>query len=397
MPVFPNTIYYGPAESGVGYIALSTDGKRSMTVLPVDLAQYAHKPDLGLPVEILSIATANPRHKVSQSDALKGAAAIYPQFERLHGLFSNTGIDYRYTCKPNEWYQQSHTWEERTEVFQTHALDLLERVAVEAAARAGLSLSHIDAFVTNTITGLAISSLDALLMNRLDFSPNVERVPIFGIGCGGGVAGLARAARFAQGRPGRNVLFITVDLCSLCARPNDPSMAMFVAAALFGDGAAGVVLRTSAKSGSEDGKGDKPLVLTFGEHTWRNTRHIMGWDVKSDGFGVVLSPELPTLMRDNLGQVVTEFLTKSGMSIEEFKGFLFHPGGRKVLETAEAVLGIGRSKIAHSWDVLRDFGNMSSATALFVLQRAINAGDKGRHLLAAFGPGFSAYFVALDL
>ena len=123
----------------------------------------------------------------------------------------------------------------------------------------------------------------------------------------------------------------------------------------------------------------------------------MGWDVKSDGFGVVLSPELPTLMRDNLGQVVTEFLTKSGMSIEEFKGFLFHPGGRKVLETAEAVLGIGRSKIAHSWDVLRDFGNMSSATALFVLQRAINAGDKGRHLLAAFGPGFSAYFVALDL
>ena len=106
---------YGPAESGVGYIALSSDGKRSMTVLPVDLAQYAHKPDLGLPVEILSIATANPRHKVSQSDALKGAAAIYPQFERLHGLFSNTGIDYRYTCKPNEWYQQPHTWEERTE------------------------------------------------------------------------------------------------------------------------------------------------------------------------------------------------------------------------------------------------------------------------------------------
>ena len=139
-----------------------------------------------------------------------------------------------------------------------------------------------------------------LTMNRLDFSPNVERLPIFGIGCGGGVAGLARAARFAQGRPGRNVLFITVDLCSLCARPNDPSMAMFVAAALFGDGAAGVVLRASANSGTEGGKGDRPLVLTFGEHTWRNTRHIMGWDVKSDGFGVVLSPELPTLMREIL-------------------------------------------------------------------------------------------------
>ncbi|MBY0558964.1 3-oxoacyl-[acyl-carrier-protein] synthase III C-terminal domain-containing protein [Hyphomicrobium sp.] len=368
-----------------------------MTVLPVDLAKHAHRPDLGLPVEILSIASANPPYKISQRDALANAAMIYPQFASLHGLFANTGIDYRYTCQPTDWYQRPHTWEERTEVFQEHALKLLEQVALDATARAGLSLGDIDAFVTNTITGLAIPSLDALLMDRLPFSPNVERLPIFGLGCGGGVAGLARAARFAQGRPGRNVLFITVDLCSLCARPNDPSMAMFVAAALFGDGAAGVVLRTSANSTSEGGDGEKPVVLTFGEHTWRNTRHIMGWDVKGDGFGVVLSPELPTLMRNNLGQVVKEFVGRRGMSVRDFKGFLFHPGGRKVLETAEDVLGIDRALLAHSWDVLRDFGNMSSATALFILERAMASGDKGRHLLAAFGPGFSAYFVVLDL
>ena len=368
-----------------------------MTVLPVDLAKHAHKPDLGLPVEILSIASANPRYKLSQKDALANAAMIYPKFASLHGLFANTGIDYRYTCQPTDWYQRPHTWEERTEVFQEHALKLLEQVALDATARAGLSLGDIDAFVTNTITGLAIPSLDALLMDRLPFSPNVERLPIFGLGCGGGVAGLARAARFAQGRPGRNVLFITVDLCSLCARPNDPSMAMFVAAALFGDGAAGVVLRTSANGASEGGSGEKPVVLTFGEHTWRNTRHIMGWDVKGDGFGVVLSPELPTLMRNNLGQVVKEFIGRRGMALRDFKGFLFHPGGRKVLETAEDVLGIDRSLLAHSWDVLRDFGNMSSATALFILERAMASGDKGRHLLAAFGPGFSAYFVVLDL
>ncbi|CAA2137947.1 type III polyketide synthase [Hyphomicrobium sp. ghe19] len=368
-----------------------------MTVLPVDLARHAHRPELGLPVEILSIASANPTYKVSQKDALANAATIYPQFASLHGLFANTGIDYRYTCQSTDWYRRAHTWEERTEVFQEHALKLLEKVALDAVARAGLSLGDIDAFVTNTITGLAIPSLDALLMDRLPFSPNVERLPIFGLGCGGGVAGLARAARFAQGRPGRNVLFITVDLCSLCARPNDPSMAMFVAAALFGDGAAGVVLRTSPNGASEGGNGEKPVVLTFGEHTWRNTRHIMGWDVKGDGFGVVLSPELPTLMRNNLGQVVKEFIGRRGMSLRDFKGFLFHPGGRKVLETAEDVLGIDRSRLAHSWDVLRDFGNMSSATALFILERAMASGDKGRHLLAAFGPGFSAYFVVLDL
>jgi len=331
-----------------------------MTVVPIELTRQVRDPDLGLPVEILSVATANPAHKISQTDALANAAVIYPQFASVHGLFSNTGIDYRYTCQPTGWYQQVHSWEERTEVFQKHALDLLEQVALDAVARAGLTLGDIDAFITNTITGLAIPSLDALLMDRLDFSPNVERLPIFGLGCGGGVAGLARAARFAQGRPGRNVLFITVDLCSLCARPNDPSMAMFVAAALFGDGAAGVVVRTAPNSGNEAGADRKPVIRAFGEHTWRNTRHIMGWDVKGDGFGVVLSPELPTLMRNNLGQVIKEFLDRSGMSVGEFKGFLFHPGGRKVLETAEAVLQIDRSMFDHSWAVLRDYGNMSS-------------------------------------
>jgi alkylresorcinol/alkylpyrone synthase len=373
-----------------------------MTLLPINQAELTlarARRDRDLPVDILSIATANPPLRLSQDEALANAAEVYPQFARLHGLFSNTGIDYRYMCQPTSWYREPHSWEERTEVYQKHALDLLEQVALEAVERAGLSLADIDAFVTNTITGLAIPSLDALLMNRLDFSPNVERLPIFGLGCGGGVAGLARSARFAQGRPGRNVLFITVDLCSLCARPNDPSMAMFVAAALFADGAAGVVLRTSEDDGTSPARGDgvSPTILAFGEHTWRNTRHIMGWDVKDDGFGVVLSPELPTLMRDNLGQVTKDFLDRSGMAISDFKGFLFHPGGRKVLETAEEVLDIDRSLFAHSWDVLRDFGNMSSATALFILQRAMQAGDKGRHLLAAFGPGFSAYFVALDL
>ena len=355
--------------------------------------------EAGLPVEILSIATANPEHMVRQQDSLGGALAVFPQFARLEALFTNTGIDNRYHCMPLDWYRQPHSWEERTAVFHKHALDLLEQVAVDAVARAGLSLRDIDAFVTNTITGLAIPSLDALLMNRLDFAPNVERMPIFGLGCGGGVAGLSRSARMAQGRPGANVLFITVDLCSLCARPNDPSMAMFVSAALFGDGAAAVVLRAPGAGG--DGSGawpiTRPVIRAFGEHLWRDTRHIMGWDIKGDGFGVVLSPELPTLMRDNLGPVVQTFLDDNNMKLEDFAGFLFHPGGRKVLETAEQVLKLGREDLAYSWDVLRDYGNMSSATALFVLAKALASGAKGRHLLAAFGPGFSAYMAVLDL
>ncbi|MEI9899788.1 MAG: hypothetical protein WDN31_06140 [Hyphomicrobium sp.] len=164
----------------------------------------------------------------------------------MKSLYVNTGIERRYSVEPKRWYLRTHTWEERSETYQRNALDLLEQVALQAVADAGLALTDIDAIVTNTITGLAIPTLEARLMNRLAFRPDVQRLPIFGFGCGGGVAGIARAARMAQAQPGSNVLFLTVDLCSLCLRINDPSITMFVAAALFGDGAAGVVLRSHA-------------------------------------------------------------------------------------------------------------------------------------------------------
>ena len=350
-----------------------------------------------LDVEILSVATANPKHKVDQRAALEGAKAVFPHLARMDGLYTNTGIETRYCCEPYAWHQQPHGWEERTAKFQQHALALLEEVAVKAVAAAGLEIPDIDMLVVNTITGLAVPSLDAKLMNRLDFRPTIERLPIFGLGCGGGVAGLARAARLAQGSPGENILFLTVDLCTLCARPNDPSVAMFVSAALFGDGAAGVVLRGRQAGDGVSEDRAMPRIRAIGEHCWRKTEHIMGWDIKEDGFGVVLSPELPGLMRRELRPALDAFLERNNLELEGFEGFLLHPGGRKILETAEEVLGFDRSHFRHSWSVLRDYGNMSSATALFILQRALQAGDKGPHLLAAFGPGFSAYFVAVDL
>jgi alkylresorcinol/alkylpyrone synthase len=350
-----------------------------------------------LDVEILSVATANPKHKVAQGEALERAKTVFPHLARVEGLYTNTGIENRYSCEPYDWCQRPHGWDERTELFQRHALTLLEEVAVKAVTEAELSLTDIDMLVVNTITGLAIPSLDAKLMNCLEFSPTIERLPIFGLGCGGGVAGLARAARLAQGSPGANVLFLTVDLCTLCARPNDPSMAMFVAAALFGDGAAGVVMRSAGGARAGSPAHPSPRISAVGEHCWRDTEHIMGWDIKGDGFGVVLSPELPGLLRRELRPALDAFFARNALELKRFKGFLFHPGGRKILETAEEALGIDRDRLAHSWAVLRDYGNMSSATALFVLHRAFRACDKGPHLLAAFGPGFSSYFVAVDL
>ena len=247
----------------------------------------------------------------------------------LGALYGNTGIDTRYSCQPSDWYYQRHGWEARTEVFQHHALALLEEVAHASVAAAGISLDDIDALIVNTITGLAIPSLDAMLMNRLELRSSVERLPIFGLGCGGGVAGLARAARYAHAMPGGHVLFLTVDLCSLCLRIADPSMAMFVSAALFGDGAAGVVLRNV---NGADGAGGRGRVLAVGDHFWPNTERIMGWDIKEDGFGVVLSPELPGLLRKRLLPALRGFLDANGLSLGEFAGFLLHPGGAKILE-----------------------------------------------------------------
>ena len=320
---------------------------------------------------------------------------VYPQFAHIEGLYSNTGVETRYFCQPTEWYLVPRTWEERTAVFQRHALDLLERVAHEAVQRAGLRLDQINAVVTNTITGLAIPSLDALLMNRMTFASYTERLPIFGLGCGGGVAGLARASRVAQTMPGGNVLFLTIDLCSLCLRINDPAIAMYVATALFGDGAAAVVLRNT--QGVDSGAQPLGQVVAMGEHFWHETEHIMGWDIKNDGFGILLSAQLPTLLQDNLGAAIDGFLDRNDLKRDEFDGFLLHPGGSKVIDVAQRVLGVAPDVLEPSRATLRNYGNMSSATALFVLKYALETGRRGRHLLAAFGPGFSAYFVVIDL
>src|SRR5271163_650744 len=295
----------------------------------LDIVKSAPRDTLaaGFDVEVLSVATANPPYQLSQAEAAARARELYPHLKKLWRLYDNTCIERRYNCEPIEWYLKPHSWEERTAAFHQHALDLLEQVTVRAAEAAGVGLDAIDMIVTNTVTGLAIPSLDAKLCNRLKLKPTIERLPIFGLGCGAGVAGLARAARLAHAGDGAHVLLLTVDLCSLCLRANDKSPAMFVSSALFGDGAAGLLLRNT-----RDGARGGPRILASGEYCWRDTEHIMGWDIKDDGFGIVLSPELPSLMARELMPALQDFLDRNGFRLADFDGFLFHPGGRRLIE-----------------------------------------------------------------
>jgi alkylresorcinol/alkylpyrone synthase len=347
-------------------------------------------------VEILSVATANPKFRVSQNEIAQLAQSMRPELRSMWSVYSHAGVETRYFCETPDWCTQPHGWAERAESFQRNALDLLERVALKALGSAGIKPQELDVIVTNTITGLAVPSLDARLIHRLNLSPSIERLPIFGLGCGGGIGGLSRATRLAQGMPGGKVLFLTIDLCSLCTRIGDESPAMFVSAALFGDGAAAVLLQNT--SGDHRKRNSRsPQIRAIGEWCWADTERIMGWDMKDDGFGIVLSPELPSLLEAQLAPVISRFLDRNDMKIGNIKGFLVHPGGAKVLVTIEQVLGISQTMLAHSWEILRQYGNMSSATALFVLERALKAGASGPHLLAAFGPGFSAYLMLADL
>jgi alkylresorcinol/alkylpyrone synthase len=208
-----------------------------------------------------------------------------------------------------------------------------------------LRVDQIDAIVLNTTTGLAVPSLDAMLMNRLDFAPHTERLPIFGLGCGGGVGGLARATRLAQTLPGGNVLFLSVELCSLCLRVNDPSATMFVAAGLFADGAAAVVLSNTAGGSHPPGRGN---IRAIGEHFWRDTEYIMGWDIMNDGFGVVMSIDLPHMIRENLQAAVLAFLDRAGLGLSELDGVLLHSGSSRILDVIEDVLALSPAKRCRS-------------------------------------------------
>lgn len=344
-------------------------------------------------VVLAGVATAVPGHIIAQEQFLERTLQLAPEFGSFRQLFANTGIVQRHAAVPLDWIMQEHGWVDRNDVFAEAAPRLVEEVARRLMQQSGTGAAEIDAVVVACTTGIAVPSLDAGLANRLGLRPDVERLPLFGLGCAGGVTGLARAASFARSRPGRNVLFVTVELCTINGRVRDRRMANFISAALFGDGAAGVLLRSLEPGESA---GPRPLLGATGEHMWPDSEAVMGWSIESDGFGVVISPEIPRFARDRLRSALDGFLAREGLRFGDLDGIVLHPGGRKVLEAAEAALGLPREAFRHSWQVLTDYGNMSSPTVLFVLAQTMRDRPSGRHILAAFGPGFTVSFALLD-
>jgi alkylresorcinol/alkylpyrone synthase len=221
----------------------------------------------------------------------------------------------------------------------------------------------------------------------MGFRDDIQRVPIFGLGCAGGVSGFAIAARLAKAQPGANVLMVVVELCSLAFRLDQLTKAGIVACALFGDGAAACVLRA--------GEGGIVEVEAAGEHTWPNTLDIMGWDLDGQGFEVIFAQAIPSFAEANMGPAVTRILERCNIRMDEVDRFICHPGGTKVVVALERALGIPQGGLDHEREVLREYGNMSAPTALFVLDRTLREGLPSRSVVTAMGPGFSASCVSL--
>ena len=340
---------------------------------------------------ILSIATAVPTHKVLQQDIAAAASRVFQSrngFARFLPVYENAAIDTRYFCVPLSWYEKPSTLSERNALYLQHALDLLEKAACEALKRAQRTCGDIDGIVVVSSSGIATPSLDALLMQRLKLKRNIERLPVFGLGCAGGVIGLARTAQLAQGAPHKCYLYLVVELCGLNFLYSDRSKNNIIATALFADGAAAAVISC---------KGSGPEICAWGEHTWSDSLEVMGWDVKDDGLKAVFSRDIPSLVRNDMGALTRDFLATYGIGTADIRGFLCHPGGAKVLDAIEEALGLAQGSLAHSRNVLRRYGNMSAATVMFVMEEAGKDRQRGRYLVTAFGPGFTAAFLLLSV
>src|SRR6201985_3725876 len=285
---------------------------------------------------LLSLATSVPPYCFQQKDVLAAAWDVFgsrfPDYDRFASIFANTGIVKRYGVKPFDWYLTQHGWPERTAAYLEGAEALFIDAAEKALREASLSAADIDTIVTVSSTGSATPSLEARVARRLGFRSDVSRVPVFGLGCAGGVSGLSIASRLAEARPGTNVLMVAVELCSLALRLDELTKANIVATSLFADGAAALVLRA--------GDGGETQIEATGEHLWPDTLGIMGWNVDPEGFGVIFRRTIPDFVTRHLNSAVTEILSGMRLSMEDIDRFICHPGGAKVISALEGALAL---------------------------------------------------------
>lgn len=347
-------------------------------------------------MKIASAASAFPKHYYSQKVLLEklqqywGDRLRNPQM--LARLHRNVTVEGRHLAMAPEKYYDMETWGQANDVWIEVAQELGEQALCRALHHAGLDAQELGALFFVSVTGIASPSIDAMLINRMGLPRNIRRMPIFGLGCVAGAAGIARAADYVRAYPSQAAALVSVELCSLTIQREDLSVANLISSGLFADGAASVIVTGSEMNATG------PEILATRSIFYPETEEMMGWKITEKGFRITLSPEVPVLIREHLGHDVDAFLADHGHKRGDIGSWVLHTGGPKVLESTAAALDLHNGQLDASWECLRKVGNLSSASVLVVLEDVMRnhrpePGTLG--VLAAMGPGFCSELLLL--
>jgi alkylresorcinol/alkylpyrone synthase len=357
-------------------------------------------------MRIASVGTAYPPHRYPQAvitEALKermqDKLAMPDIMDRLH---RNCGVDYRHIMYPLESLGTISGFGSMNDLWIKGAVELGQQAVQKALDQAGLEPSDISAIFFTSVTGLACPSIDARLVNLMNFPKDIKRTPIFGLGCVAGAAGISRTVDYVRAYPKQYAILLSVELCSLTWQENDASMAAIVASGLFGDGAAAVVV-----AGEETPHGKRPTsvqepcprVVATKSTFYPNTEHLMGWNINQSGFNIVLSAEVPDLVNSELKRTVEDFLSENNMNMHQICSFIMHSGGPKVLQAMENSLNLPQGALSAPWNSPRQRGNLSSASVLTVMQDYLynRPGSPGCYsMMGAMGPAFCSELLLLQ-
>ncbi len=344
---------------------------------------------------VAATATALPPHTITREDVKYYLGRVFDiperRIEAMMGVVDNTQVRKRHAIFPIDYTIEPRPLAKTNQEYIEHSVKLGRQAAEECLSRAGIRANEVDLLITVSCTGFMIPSLDAHLINLMGFRQDVRRMPFTELGCAAGAMALSRAADFLRAYPGGNALILSVELPSLTFQRKDTSQANLISAVLFGDGAAAALVSGSQKKG--------PRIVATETYTFANSLDAMGFDLRDSGFHILLSKDVPQMIGGEIRVLVDGFLSKHGVAREQIKGWILHPGGARLLGSIEEELGLCRCDTQFSWDVLREYGNLSSATILFILQEWLEKrplAPSEYALAAAFGPGFSAEFLLLQ-
>ncbi|WP_102274817.1 type III polyketide synthase [Cytobacillus massiliigabonensis] len=355
---------------------------------------------------IVSVGEAVPKHILNQDEVMDFAKDLFSEsfrdINRLLNVFHNGQIEKRHFVKGMDWFRADRSFKERNDAYIDAAFDLgiqaIENCLTNSFfLKREIAAGEIDAIFCISSSGLATPSIDARIMNRLPFSTHTKRIPIWGLGCAGGASGLSRAYEYCLAFPHAKVLVLTIELCSLTFQRNDRSKSNLIGTSLFADGVAcALVTGNHTEKASFQKLGSSPSIIAAQSTLLSDSLDIMGWEVKDEGLYVVFSKDIPSIVEGWLRPNVTSFLSEQQLTIKDIQHFIAHPGGKKVIDAYVQALGIPAGMTDKPLQVLKEYGNMSSSTILYVLKRFMEEGHAGDYgLAAALGPGFSSELLLL--